>query len=699
MPLSIRSALLGAALVTALSTAASGVGRTLQQDQTPPPPIFRTEANYVRVDVFATRNDAPVTDLGRDDFEVLDNGVLQKIEQFEHVLVRAAGPQESRIEPSTVRESRAMLESSRARVVVVFLDTHHVGVGGSYNIRRPLIDALDRAVGPEDLVGVMTPDMGASDITFIRKTTTIEGFLTRYWHWGERDRVNPPDPVEQRYEQCYPGIGPTPICPDDDRGVAREMMLRRREKRTMDALSDLVRFLRGVREERKAVIAITDGWLLYRPNPTLARRLFCTVPTGPRVGIDPRTGKLAIGTPSEIQGSSECDNDRILLSQIDNERDFRELLDAANRSNTSFYPVDPRGLAVFDTDIGPAPPPPIAVDAAMLRARITSLRTLAEATDGLAIVNSNDLAGGLKRVVADLTSYYLLGYYASGKLDGRFHSITVRVKRPGVHVRARRGYLAVSERDVAAAARAAAMAGPAAPSAAEAAEARVVESAIAPLENYARPIPLRMLAAAGWKPDGAAAVWAIGELSADPEWRGGGEADLTLITAAGSTIASAHVSLLSGVRTFRVALAPERPLVAGEYAVRIRVKGAAPTASSTQTMKVVIPEPSDAIGAVFIRRGPATANREVPTADLRFRRNEQLRIEAPTSSPAPAAARLLDRTGKPLTVPVATELRDDPDGSRWQVARLALAPMAAGDYVVELSSEGKRTLFGFRVVP
>jgi hypothetical protein len=70
-----------------------------------------------------------------------------------------------------------------------------------------------------------------------------------------------------------------------------------------------------------------------------------------------------------------------------------------------------------------------------------SLRMLADATDGLAIVGSNDIAGGLKRVVADLTSYYLLGYYSNAKLDGKFHSITVRVKRPGVQVRARRGYL------------------------------------------------------------------------------------------------------------------------------------------------------------------------------------------------------------------------------------------------------------------
>ena len=69
-------------------------------------------------------------------------------------------------------------------------------------------------------------------------------------------------------------------------------------------------------------------------------------------------------------------------------------------------------------------PLPPRVDAQRLQSRLTSLRTLAEGTDGLAILASNDLAAGLKRVVSDLTSYYLLGYYSTGKLDGKFHPIT-----------------------------------------------------------------------------------------------------------------------------------------------------------------------------------------------------------------------------------------------------------------------------------
>jgi hypothetical protein len=69
------------------------------------------------------------------------------------------------------------------------------------------------------------------------------------------------------------------------------------------------------------------------------------------------------------------------------------------------------------------------------------------------------------------------------------------------------------------------------------------------------------------------------------------------------------------------------------------------------------------------------------------------------SIPHHGSARILDRTGKPLPIPLIATVRDDRDGSRWQSTELALAPLAAGDYLIELSSGEKRTLVAFRVVP
>jgi VWFA-related protein len=97
----------------------------------------------------------------------------------------------------------------------------------------------------------------------------------------------------------------------------------------------------------------------------------------------------------------------------------------------------------FDAPIGPDSPPPIAQDTANLRTRHNNLRTLAVDTDGDAIIDTNYIEKGLKRIADDLSSYYLFGYYSTNtKLDGRYRTITVRVKQPGVRVRARRGYRA-----------------------------------------------------------------------------------------------------------------------------------------------------------------------------------------------------------------------------------------------------------------
>lgn len=668
-----------------------------QDAPAPQPPTFRAGANYVRVDVYPTMNGAPIADLRQDEFELLDNGIPQKIDQFERVQIRAAGPQDTRIEPNTVAESREMAQDARARVFVVFLDTYHVEIGGSHDIRAPLIKALDQIIGPDDLVGVMTPEMAASDVTFARKTTTIAGFLTRYWYWGERDRMIPVDPREQDYGICY-GIG-RQQCADgstsDDSGVADAMIQRRHENLTLRALESLVGYLRGIREERKAILAITDGWLLYRPDQALARPLGCQVPGPPPLGVDPRGGKISMkAPPGQVETTQhDCDSDRLQLANMDDDLEFRRLMDEANRANASFYPIDPRGLPVFDTPIVPtsvtgAPPMvPPSIDAHMLQARLDSLRTLAVATDGLAILNSNDFDKGFKRVVDDLTSYYLLGYYTSAPLDGKFHRITVRVKRPGVKVRARRGYLALTPAE-------AARADAPPPSAAEmkaAAEAHAIDSVVAPLAGYGRELPLRLQTVTT-----ATKIWVDGELGASEargDWRNGGTVDVLLTNASGETIGSGHATVVAGGRTFEAAIAAPG---AGEYEVRVRARPqAADALPINEAAKASVAAAS--AGVRYVRHGPG--NREAPAADLRFRRSEAVRVEWPASGPAaPGDAHLLDRTGKPMPVPVAVASRDA-DGVTWVTAQVSVAPLAPGDYVIALQQGSERRLAGFRVVP
>jgi hypothetical protein len=210
---------------------------------------------------------------------------------------------------------------------------------------------------------------------------------------------------------------------------------------------------------------------------------------------------------------------------------------------------------------------------------------------------------------------------------------------------------------------------------------------------------MRIHVTAGWTPSNAATVWAVTEIgrSAQEEWANGGQADAILIDTTGRTVATAHADVIAGATSARLALT-SRTLLAGEYQVQFRTKGGRATAASTDVVRVAVPPAPQATGAIFFRRGPATANRDVPTADLRFRRSDRLRVEVPSPNAATVAARLLDRTGTAMAVPVSATVRDDPDNSRWLSAEVALAPLAPGDYVVEIVAGTSRTLAAFRVI-
>ena len=92
---------------------------------------------------------------------------------------------------------------------MLFMDVWHVQIDGSYRAQGPITRLLDRVIGQDDLVGVMTPDMSARKLTLARRTATIEGILKNNWFWGERDAINTSDPREQEIETCYPDDGPT----------------------------------------------------------------------------------------------------------------------------------------------------------------------------------------------------------------------------------------------------------------------------------------------------------------------------------------------------------------------------------------------------------------------------------------------------------------------------------------------------------
>jgi VWFA-related protein len=665
-------------LVLAIAGAAIAIAQTsapapAPQDQRPRP--FRTEANFVRVDAYPTRNGQPVLDLTSEEFEVFEDGKAQAIQSFEHVLVAPAGPEAQRAEPNTIEASRQLVANPRNRVFVLFLDTPHVTVAGGWHAREPLIRMIDRVLGPDDLVGIMTPRMAAADVVLARKTAVIADGLRNIWPWGERDTLQQDD-REMAYEACYPGL--------EQRGVVASMVARKRERATLDALKELVYYLRDLREERKAIVTVSEGWLLFRPTSDLTRLHGNEPVPGPdpiSVGPD---GRLTTENRKDRIGAlgtkTQCDADRQFLAQIDDEQYFRDITDEANRGNATFYTLDPRGLPVFDTPISANVP--ISRDFAMLRARTDSLRMLADNTDGMAVLNSNDLDVGLKRISNDLSSYYLLGYYSTNaSLDGRYHTIKVRVKRPGVDVRARKGYRSATAEEVANAR--AASSAPVPPAEAAVTTALTSLSRLRPDTRFSmNAVPI---AAAGSK--GVSTIWIAGELpsvNAGRSWAQGGTVDLNI--KAGTVVATAQVTLAAGVRTFAIPVTLPAVVESGALDVRATLVDAGPDGERFSDILRLDLETSIGQPMLF-RRGASTGNRLLPAANFQFSRTERARLEFPAAAGGQiGTGRLLDRAGQPLAVPVTTAERIDPQtGQRWITADITLAPLSAGDYAVELT--------------
>src|SRR5439155_17877730 len=180
------------------------------------------------------------------------------------------------------------------------------------------------------------------------------------------------------------------------------------------------------------------------------------------------------------------------------------------------------------------------------------------------------------------------------------------------------------------------------------AETMAVQTALGSLAELQREAPLRVHVAAGWQPlvlspskdeldrgaRATAAFWIIAEFSAAaPPDR---DVDVTVSSASGATVG--RITSRGGSRNALVQVRPMEPPASGEYTVRVRTEG-----FGVGTVRVSLPPSPDPGGAVLVRRGPVTGNRDLPTADLRFRRNERLRVDIPTPDTGAVAARLLDR--------------------------------------------------------
>jgi len=648
----------------AVPLAAQGPSVSSAADPAPPPP---QSVNAVQFDVHASRDGEPVNDLSVDDFEVIEDGERQQVTSFTAVHVADSVP-----DASTSADFQR-------RVFVVFLDTTQLPTRLLPSLRLPALRFVDRLVGNDDLLAVMTPDQPASAVEFGQKASVLSALMARDTLWANDGQPSSLDEKDALYARCYA----------DRPQIVTEMQERRRERLGLESLDDLVLRLGEARRERVTVIIISDGWRLFRPN----RALMAPRPENNERRLNPfgRNRRDDRDDPRPASGTdqTECDADRQVLSEMDGLAAMRTITDAANRTSVSFYPVAPAALL---TDRAPEAASRDA-DATGARSRIDSLRTIAEDTDGVAVLAAADVDAQIVRVRKDASVYYLLGYSSTNaKLDGKYRDVTVRVRRPGVQVRARRGYRGLTAEEV--------LAMTDGPSTGTNAARR--STASLSVTNRA---PFRMRAAswASAAAGGTGTVWLVGEMDfatrRDLAWTTGATAEVSVVAATGSAVQTTTLTVPSGEGGFSFTMPALTP---GEYAVRVKLTPELGTAALplTDLIRVTVPDMPTAIGeAVMSRRGPSTGLRHVLTADPRFQRNERLRLELPTALPDAATARLLDRSGTPLRVPVTLSERPDPDGFRWITADVTLAPLAAGDYSIEVIVGKYSQLTPFRLVP
>jgi len=429
----IRTALIGCLALT-LPVAA-------QQPAQPPPtqaqqrPVFRGGTHFVRVDAYPVRDGKIVEGLEPADFEILEDGKPQQVESLDFVRFDTFTPEAERYEPRTQREGFDMAADPRNRVFAIFIDLAFSQSSGAIEstnsikyIEQPLAQFLDRILTPHDLFGFMTSRNTAKDLVLQRKSAVTKDQIADAWRASLIDI----DEAENLM-RCSCGNVQGDACIE----MLERLKVRYRAEATYTALESLVDQLGSIRQERKSIILVTDLLPRFRPDQ---RFLTARGKELPRVGIN--NGRLGTHENAPVAGDATyCASEFQRLANLDLDPRYKELLRQARRQNVSFYPITPGGLQA-----------PVGLPAILAQERATDdFLTLADETDGIAIVNTNDLTAGINRIGDDLAAYYVLGYYTTNtKWDGGLRKIQVRNKKTGQTIRARREYRAPTADEIAA---------------------------------------------------------------------------------------------------------------------------------------------------------------------------------------------------------------------------------------------------------
>ena len=412
-------------VVFALLTLVLALG-TVGYAQQPPAPsaatqqpgvTFKTDVNFVEIHAVVTdERGNPVRDLAKDDFEVFEDGKPQTPSVFSLVDL----PIERPLTPSFATQPvepdvRSTVRSFDGRLYVVVLDDLHTSTLRSQLVRDAAKRFIQQYVGTDDLAAVVYTsgrEDAAQELTGNRRLllAAVDKFLGQklpsataeklavHLRDVDRTRSESSDGSNSQSQSTRDAIN-DPY--DAERGF--------NARRALELVKNVAGWMSDIHGRRKALIFFSEG-------------------------ID--------------YDIYDVFNNRSATSVM---QDARDAIAAAQRANVGIYAVDPRGLTQLGDEmiaIGSLSDnpqfregTPSAFQRELLLAQ-ESLIAMADETGGTAVVRTNDIPGALARIASENSTYYLLGYQTdASRSPGRFRKIEVRVKRPGLQVRARRGYI------------------------------------------------------------------------------------------------------------------------------------------------------------------------------------------------------------------------------------------------------------------
>lgn len=414
----------------------------------PPPPevVFSVTTTVVQVDAVVTDSKGHyITDLTADDFTVYDDGKPQKITNFSYVQVgphapvgaKPAGKPSGKSAPALAPTPAAPLRRADVRrTIVLMVDDLGLSFESMAFVRAALRKFVEQQMQPGDLVAVCRTGSGSGALQQFTGDKRILLSLINGLHYNLNGRAG------LNFFEPYGKAGADATDPsgaEDALSVSYDVG--RNTIFTVGTLGAINYIVGALREMpgRKSIVLFSDGLQLFMPGQGPVRHM----------DIDSMQGMESNG---EIVAA------------------LHKLVDRANRSGTVIYTMHTAGLQPMTLDaedrvdmtgrsgqavngtlntlthVGAMGGRDLAFNAGQ-----QGLAYLALETGGIPYENGNDLNRGLDRMLEDQQGYYLIGFkppsdtfeVKHGVRD--YHHVTVKVTRPGLHVRSRTGFFGATD--------------------------------------------------------------------------------------------------------------------------------------------------------------------------------------------------------------------------------------------------------------